>query len=427
MALKIIKPPTSYALIVWLGTAVLALVFGLVCARSFFINTLATRLDIEDPAAGPLVDGLAEAAPSDPDVHVMAAVYYERTFDVADLDRSLAEYKKAAESDPSNYTLWLAVARAEDRIGEPADAEAAFKRSKDLAPNYANIQWAYGNFLVRQGRGDEGFPLIAKAVAGNTEFSGPAVSLVIQMTGGNVAATRSLLGDTPEVNSALTTTFSSQKKYNDAVSAWSAISADLRKAKYKEVGQALLNALLADHEFRLAANVAGDLAADDTTRPKIGQITDGGFENGVKLRNAGAFEWQISDGANPQIGLNETQKHGGRYALADVFSIQEGNRSISQQIAVEPGARYRFDVWYRSNLKTEAKFRWQLVDIATGKALSATADMAPAEAWTALSTEVAVPPESDGIRLELVRTGCTSSVCATSGTIMFDDLSLTKQ
>ena len=91
---------------------------------------------------------------------------------------------------------------------------------------------------------------------------------------------------------------------------------------------------------------------------------NGGFENGVKLRSAGPFEWQIGDAPEPQIGLSETQKHGGRYGLTIVFSTfrPEAYRGISQLLAVEPGARYRLDAWYKSNLKTEAKYQWQVID-----------------------------------------------------------------
>ncbi|MFL6374125.1 MAG: carbohydrate binding domain-containing protein, partial [Pyrinomonadaceae bacterium] len=183
------------------------------------------------------------------------------------------------------------------------------------------------------------------------------------------------------------------------------------------------------HQFRAAAAVVGDLTTDDRSKPTIAQITNGGFENGVKLRNAGPFEWQVGEAAEPQIGLSEDQKHGGRFGLTMVFNTfrPEGYRDISQQIAVEPGARYRLDAWYKSNLKTEAKYKWQILDASTGKVLGTTQDLTPTDNWTAVSVEVAIPAESDGIRLGLLRSGCTSVACPVTGTLAFDDLSLTKE
>ena len=109
---------------------------------------------------------LHDSAANDPKAHLLAGVFYEKTFDVSDLDRSLAEYERAAALDPADYNLWLAVAEARDRIGDADGAGTAFSKALELAPNYADVQWAYGNFLLRQGRGDEAFPL-DRAVGGN--------------------------------------------------------------------------------------------------------------------------------------------------------------------------------------------------------------------------------------------------------------------
>jgi tetratricopeptide (TPR) repeat protein len=429
LPLKLLKFKPPFGTVLGIATILFVVAFGLVSARSFFIDTLASRLDITDPAARPLVDGLTEAAPDNPKVRLLAGVYYEKTFDVADLKRSVAEYQRAAELNPSDYNLWLAVAQAQSRLGDTDAAEAAFKLSLALAPNYADVQWAYGNFLFRQGRGSEGFPLIARAASGNPELAGPAVVIVDQIAGGDVARIHELLGDDPGVNAALTQLFISQKKYDSAIRAWAAIPTDLRQGKYQDTGQQMLSAALSSYSYRAAATIAADLNGDEASRPIIGQVLNGGFENGVKLRNAGTFEWQIADGTDPQIGLNEAQKHGGRYALAFVYNgvRSVGFRDISQLVAVEPGAHLRLEVWYRSTLKTEGKFQWQVLDPATSKALAVTSEMAPTENWTSVSVSFVVPNTSDGAKLMMFRSGCTSAACPASGTIMFDDISLSRE
>jgi hypothetical protein len=428
LPLKIIKPSSSFAPVVWITAAILALAFAFVCARSFFVDTLATRLDIRDPAAGEIVDSLTAAAPSDPKVHLLAGVYYERTFEVADLDRSLAEYQMAAERDPSNYTLWLAVAQAKGRIGDADGARAAFERALSLAPNYADVQWAYGNFLVRQGSTDEGFRLIARAAAADTGLAGPAVSFVTQMSGGDMATTQSLLGHDPGVNSALVNSLIALKRYDDAVHVWSEIPPELRQGAYVQTGQDLMNSLLGDHQFRAAAVIAADLAQDEAAKPTLGQVNNGGFENGVKLRNAGPFEWQITGGVEPQIGLSETQKHGGRYGLTMLFTFRpDSARQISQQLVVEPGGHYRLSAWYKSNLKTDAKYQWQVVDTVGAKMVATTGELSPTDDWREVSADFVVPSNIDGLKLMLVRAGCTSAACPGSGTIAFDDISLTRE
>jgi tetratricopeptide (TPR) repeat protein len=429
LPLKLIKINFSLAPVVWLVAAVLVAVFGFISAKSFFIDTLASRLDITDAAARPLVDSLTEAAPDDPNVRLLAGVYYERTFDVADLDRSLSEYQRAADLDPSNYNLWLAVAQAKNRTGDVQGAEAAFQRSLGLAPNYADVQWAYGNFLFRQGRGNEGFPLIQRAAYGNADLAAPAVAIVTQISGGDITKVHELLGNDAVVNAALAQICISQKKFDEAVRAWAAIPSDLRRGKYRDTGQQLVSNALGLHTYRAAAIIAADLAGDEWTGSAVGQVMNGGFENGVKLRNAGTFEWQIGDAADPQIGLNEVQKHSGRYALTMVYNsvLSIGFRDVSQLVPIEPAAHYRLDVWYRSNLKTEGKFQWQVLDAATNKVLATTSEMTPSDNWTAVSASFGVPADIDGIKLMLVRSGCTSAACPASGTIAFDDISISRE
>lgn len=412
---------------IWVAVAIFALGFGFIAARSFFIDTLASGLDMSDPSAGAFIDSLMEAAPNNPKVHLLAAVYYEKTFDVADLDRSLSEYEQAAELDPSDHNLWLAVAQARDRIGDANGAETAFKRSLDLAPNYADIQWAYGNFLFRQGREEEGFTLIAKAASGDPALAGPAISIVTQITGGDLAKIHGLLGNDPIMNAALTQTLIAERRYDDALRTWSTIPVDIRHEKYWEVGQVLLSGLLYAHVFRAAAIVAADQSNGDPIVP--GQVSNGDFENNIKLRNAGPFDWQITEGSEPQIGLNEAQKHGGQYSLAMLFNTFKslGYRNIAQLIAVEPGAHYRLQIWYKSNLKTGAKFAWQIIDAATNKVLASTPELTPTDNWTPVSADIAVPSDSDGVKLVLVRWGCTSVACPATGTLAFDDIALVKE
>jgi hypothetical protein len=71
----------------------------------------------------------------------------------------------------------------------------------------------------------------------------------------------------------------------------------------------------------------------------VGKIFNGGFEADVKAVNPGFYDWRIDEGGEPQISIDNSQKHGGDRSLFVVFNSATGRefRTISQTIVVEPG------------------------------------------------------------------------------------------
>jgi tetratricopeptide (TPR) repeat protein len=321
--------------------------------------------------------------------------------------------------------MWVNVGKARSLNGDTAGAEIAFRRAIELAPNYAAVQWVYGNFLVRQGSTDEGFKLIAKAAASNPEYSAPAVTTAIQIFDGNLNAIRKAMGDSDITNAALANVMTSQKRFDEAWDAWSRLS-DKNSDKHKRLGETLVTLMAGAKEFQFAARIYADIQTGEGEKPAVGKIANGGFEDGVKLRNAGLFEWQIADGAEPQIGLSDGQKRSGKYALFMLFNSFEtaGFRSVSQNVPVEPGAVYEFEVFYRSDIKTTALLKWEIGDGVTTGAIASTEPLTAAADWTPVRVRFTVPEVSDGVIVRFVRQGCSGPTCPVTGRISFDDLSI---
>jgi tetratricopeptide (TPR) repeat protein len=398
--------------------------------RRYFANTIATHLDIKQPGAGMVLDAMIEMAPSDPETHYLAAIYYDRTFEAADLTRSVAEFEIAATLSPNTYGKWLDLGRARSRIGDSEGADTAFKRASALAPHYSDVQWTYGNFLVREGRAKEGFPLITQAAAEDPRLAGPAVVLALQLSDGDADRVTDIMGDAPIVTATLVGILTAKKRYQEAYSAWGRLPSEAKRdSKFVDVGTTLMRNLIEVKRFRLAASIAADFVQTESERPVIGQLNNGGFESGVKSHSAGPFEWQIADGVQPQIGLSESQKHSGRYSLWLTFNTFESAsfRPVSQTIPVEPGGQYQLEVWYRSALKTPAKLKWEVDNATTLQPLGATAEMVPVADWTRLTVQFTVPLETDGVILRLSRERCIGLSCPMNGTMGLDDFILTRQ
>lgn len=387
---------------------------------------IAARLDFDRPESKIVVDGIVDMAPSDPLTHYAAAAILEKTFDANDLKRSLAEYQTAAQLAPYNYLNWLNLGRARDLTGDTDGASAAYSRAMELAPNYSYVQWLCGNFALRQGKTAEGFALIAKAAASNPDYAQPAVLTALQIFDADVNAVRRSLGDNAVTNGALTTNLAGQKHFDEAVDAWSHLKADDTSINYKKLGEALVSQLVVAKKFELASRVTSDMLPADAEKLITGKVANGGFENGVKLRNAGTFEWQIADGGEPQVGMSDTTKKNGKFALSLAFNSFDTSafRTIAQTVAVVPGAEYELEVFYRSDVKTNSRIKWEVADASTTAAITSTPPIAPAADWTSLKVVFKVPAGVDGIILRLTRDGCGGPTCPTNGKLLFDDISL---
>lgn len=402
--------------------ALVCVVWAWLGATWYFANGVSTRVDIKEMA-----DIMIGLSPSDPQTHYAAAVLYEKTFDPADALRALAEFEAAAALTPNNYLPWLDLAKARERAGDTTGSEKAFVRALELAPNYADVQWAYGNSLLRAGRTKEGFALLAQAAAGKPEYVNPAAITAMTILDGDAERVRGMLGNSPAVNAALAVYMSGQKRFADAISFWEMIPADERRTSFKQAGETLASQLAGAQQFRMASRVAGSIWESEASAPAAGRVTNGGFESEIKLSDNRLFGWQFGNAVNPQVGLSDAQKHGGTYSLFMSFNTMQAAdmRQVAQTIAVEPGTPYTLEIWYRAELKGNVV--WEIVDACEGKPLGRTAVLASAADWTRISADLASPSACDGITVRLVRDGCISSVCPINGKLWIDEFSLLKR
>jgi hypothetical protein len=383
-------------------------------------STAAVRADDADVAVF-----LTELAPDDPLTHYSAAVLLERRFGAGDEARSLQEYETATALNPTNYLYWLDLGRARERSGDPTRAELALRRALELAPNYARVRWAVGNNLLRQGRTDEAFDQIRKAVAADpATFAGPALTSARQFLGDDVPAIKRMLGGSVEFDTALASMLIREKRYDEAMAIWNSYPTDVKRRSMRDTGTLFIQHLAEAKNFRQLVTIAADLADGDP--PRIGQIGNGGFESPVKPTGAGPFEWNLAPGLQPQIVLSNGQKHSGNNSLLIVFNSKDGKdfRTVSQLIAVEPNSTYELEMFVRTDLKTSAVFKWEIVDAVDGHQLAVSEPLAIAADWSPLRTPFKTSA-ADGIIIRLYRDNC-GQVCSIVGSIGIDDVSLQK-
>jgi hypothetical protein len=184
----------------------------------------------------------------------------------------------------------------------------------------------------------------------------------------------------------------------------------------------LVTELIAANRYQLAAEVQNSLGETDAVTPET--IHNGSFEEGLKLENAGPFDWKFTAGAQPQPLQSTAQPHGGTKSLVLRFGSNDGNglKQVFQTVIVKPGGKYTLHGFYRSDVKTSSQIVWQvtalknpIAEIPFGAAINN---------WTEFGGAFTVPANVDGVDLRLAVKGCGSPICPINGSLWLDDISL---
>ena len=346
------------------------------------------------------------------------------------MPKAVGEYEKATALAPEDFRAWLALGRARERGGDRAGAEADLKRAALLAPNYSEVRWFLGNVLLREGKRSEAFAELRRAAEADKDYVAPTVATAFQVFAGDLEQIRAATGASPQISASLVESLAREKRFDDAVPIWNSLPVEARRTTYKENGKALVEQMFAAGKYRAAALVLAAQSDDDVAgRFAAGRVFNGGFEADVKPSGADVFDWQIADGAQPVVGVDDRQKKSGERSLTMIFNSPTGKdfRAVLQIIPLDAGdGRYVFEAFGKADLKTSATVYWEIFDITNGKVLAQTAPVASSSDWTNLRAEFAAPPNAEAVALRLVREPCKSALCPISGRVWFDDLSLTK-
>lgn len=411
-----------------IGLRLLLIIVAVVCVTAFFYaagwafgSTLAQQAQTKEAS-----EIAINLAPSDSQGYYRLASIYEKTFLAEDLPKSLAEYEKAAALAPHDYRLWLALGRSRERSGDAKGAEKAMRRAVELAPNYAEAHWLLGNALLRQGNTEEAFVELRRAVEQDNKYANQIVLTAWQIFGGDVAQISQKIGDSVPIRAGLAPFLAKQGRFDEALTVWNTIPEKEMSSVYKSYGDEIYAKLVEKKEYRKALAVYSQTNQSNAEKFSIGNVYNGDFERDVKSANAAPYDWQIAAGQQPQIGLDNSQKHAGGKSLVLVFNSQTGEdfRAVGQTVIVESGKSYKFEAFYRSELKTSATLQWEIVDLSDGKVLATTPAAGANSDWAALSAEFTVPQNAQAVTIRLARTACKQGLCPISGKIWVDDISL---
>lgn len=420
MPVKTIKIDSNLQRIILFAGVILAGFFTVVSVKWSFGHAISLRAEQVE-----IAEVSTEFAPDDPKPHYVLAVLRERSFLPEDFQKSVAEYEKAAALSPNDYLLWLALGKARERNGDITGAEKAFRRAVELAPSYADARWTLGNSLLRQGRFEEGFRDI-RAAAGNSEkYVLPAISTSWTIFNGDISQIRKNMGESAKLNAFLAIYLTKQNRFDDAFNTWNGLSDEEKSNGFKAQSEEIYNYFLNAGKIRYAKIIRASIDGVGSS-DIFGKITSGDFDSNVRKEKPDFFDWQTGSGAQPLIGYDDKIKRGGNMSLVIIFNSPNGQdfRTFSQTVAVEAGKNYSFQGFYKTELKTDATLRWEIVNTADNSVISTTDAIAANADWTNFGSNFTVPQNAEAVIIRLARAKCNKAQCPISGKVWFDDFSI---
>lgn len=370
----------------------------------------------------------AQMEPANPENWYRLGRYRQLDFENSDLPQAISYYERATAIDPRPARYWLDLAEAYETTGNAEQAERAFHQAQLRYPISADVSWRVGNFLLRQGRAEEAFQQIHRAVAADPKLTPLALSLCWRSTRNIGLILRTALPADPNVDWAAIHFFVDPPEPDAAFAVWKRLVAD-EPSFPVEKAFPLVDMLVAAKQADDAQTVWRQaLSAAGISQPQAGGslIWNGGFEQ--PLLNGG-FAWRYRPVSGAQLELDEETIHSGHRSLRLSFDGSENVdfSNLGQYVVVKPNTRYRFNAYLRAEgLTTETGVRFQIVDANQIASLNLlTPGVTGTQPWTLDQVEFKTSPTTHVLLISLRRMQSAMLANKVRGTAWIDDVSLT--
>ncbi|MGC1200436.1 MAG: tetratricopeptide repeat protein, partial [Candidatus Acidiferrales bacterium] len=104
--------------------------------------------------------------PGDGDGWDRLARYHQQDFSNPDPSLAASEFNRAVRDDPRSAHFLMDLAGAYEQSGNLEAAQSAWQRARAAYPTSAEVDWNYGNFLLRNGDLTQGYAELQRAVRG---------------------------------------------------------------------------------------------------------------------------------------------------------------------------------------------------------------------------------------------------------------------
>ena len=348
---------------------------------------------------------------------------------LAETDPQQAEIvlRAAAEENPANGRVYLALARLREGQGEDGRAAKLVATATHLAPMRGAVQLGAAELWFKQGQWDQGIESLSMALELRPQLRERLYPVFLR------------LAEDPQTRLGFATLLRNPPSWWESFFAFTAkhaVDTSVAGAFYQtrfqqgqkptaEERRHLLNRLEKDGRFHEAYFVWPN-SLDAEQLDALGNVYNGGFE--LPLSDEG-FGWRIPKIRGAWLESMPTYGAKGERALHVTFQGQRVRfRHLYQYLLLEPGDyHFRGRVWPDS-LQTSQGVRWVVRCMPdSGEILGTSERFLGSTPWRQFVTQFTVPAEDcrvQELRLELV--GRYAQEFEASGAIWFDALGITR-
>jgi hypothetical protein len=332
-----------------------------------------------------------------------------------------------------SYRALRLLATAQELNGKQEEAENSLRAAVGLAPNHAELNWAFANLLLRRGKLSESFAPFRIATRSRADLLATAVETIWRFSNGDLDALKSFAGDDAESMLAIVGFLAQQNLVAEASAVFNSI--DKRAKARSPQSPELISAMMRAGQFDLARGTWVELMtaiwpeAPPEVREAGSLIWDGGFEMDA-VEGLNQFNWMINPDKFAWIAIDRSvARNGGRSLKVSFLGLDTTKLSdqVQQKIILRPGVGYYLECYAKTqDLITPEGPR--IAVIGQSGIVGASGPIAPGSSdWQRLAISFVAPANSAAVTLAIVRTPRFSYDDPTKGIIWFDDFTLVER
>jgi len=366
-------------------------------------------------------------APGDPTARWLVATKEKETFTPESIENATRLFEDVIRHSPYDYRYWIELGRSYEQAERSENAEMAFRRAVELAPDYTFPHWQFGNFFLRENRTDEAFYELKRATERSLVYREQVFSLAWDYFDKDASKVESLAADAPDVRASLALFYAARNSPADSLRIWNTLPDDEKK-NHPKIATTIAQGLHDKRFYTQALEFSKQSGLDPDAAAET--VANAGFETFVGADES-LFGWKVGrNDSKLDIGTDSVVKHSGARSIRLVFRgyAKPTLFNLGQIVIVRPSNRYRLSFWVRTeNLRSGGPPLLQVANANDNKILGASQPFENGTSdWQQVSIDLPISDNCDGIIIRTARAYCGEE-CPIIGTLWYDDFTLTRQ